>query len=160
MDLLDRLLAHDAWTTARLLEQSRGLSDMQLDQDFDLGHRTVRRTFVHLIGNMEDWTALMTAAPIPAPSSPATLDGLRVRLDSVSRELAQLARRIQAEGRWDDLWTDTLDDPPRQKTYGGGIAHLMTHSMHHRAQLIHMLKRLGVPDVTEGDVLSWEGQLA
>lgn len=158
MDLLDRLLGHDAWTTGRLLEQSRGLSDQQLDQDFDLGHRTVRRTLEHIIGNMEDWTALMTAAPIPEHPGPATLDELRVRLDSVSRDLARLAHEIQADGRWDDLWTDTLDSPPRQKTYGGAIAHVLTHSMHHRAQLIHMLKRLEVPDVIEGDVLGWEGQ--
>nr|WP_274378933.1 hypothetical protein [Deinococcus cavernae] len=32
----------------------------------------------------------------------------------------------------------------------------MTHSMHHRAQLIHMLRHLNVADVPEGDVLSWE----
>lgn len=30
--------------------------------------------------------------------------------------------------------------------------------MHHRAQIIHMLKRLGVKGVLEGDLLSWESQ--
>ncbi len=37
MDLLDRLLAHDHWATARLLDLSRGLTDAQLDQPFDIG---------------------------------------------------------------------------------------------------------------------------
>jgi hypothetical protein len=30
--------------------------------------------------------------------------------------------------------------------------------MHHRAEIIHMLTRLGLEEVLEGDVLSWEQQ--
>ena len=52
MDLLDRLLGHDHWATTQLLELSRGLTDEQLDRDFDIGHRTVRETFDHLIYNI------------------------------------------------------------------------------------------------------------
>ena len=40
--------------------------------------------------------------------------------------------------------------------YGGGIAHVITHSMHHRAQPLYMLRRLGIEGLPEGDVLSWE----
>jgi hypothetical protein len=47
LDLLDRLLEHDAWTTQRVLEFARTLSDGQLDQDFEIGHRTVRETAQH-----------------------------------------------------------------------------------------------------------------
>ncbi|WP_102125190.1 DinB family protein [Deinococcus planocerae] len=159
MDLLDRLLGHDAWTTGRLIEQSRSLTDAQLDQEFDLGWRTVRATLGHIIGNMEVWTNLMNGLPERTFPEPAerwlTLDALQERLDTVAPRLADLARRIQAEGRLDDLWTFRAN-PFVQFTFGGALAHVVTHSMHHRAQLIHMLKRLGVPDVIEGDVLSWE----
>jgi hypothetical protein len=31
--------------------------------------------------------------------------------------------------------------------------------MHHRAEVIHILTRLGLKNVLEGDVLSWEQQL-
>ncbi len=51
MDLLDRLLGHDSWTTRQLLDLAGTLSDNQLDQEFDIGHRTVRRTFAHIIWN-------------------------------------------------------------------------------------------------------------
>ena len=51
---------------------------------------------------------------------------------------------------------DVLDEPPKQKTFGGTIAHLITHSMHHRAQAMFMLEQLGVRDHIEGDVLDWE----
>jgi uncharacterized damage-inducible protein DinB len=59
VDLLDRLLAHDAWTTRQLLDHCRALADDQLDRPFDIGHRTVRATFQHIIFNMEAWSALM-----------------------------------------------------------------------------------------------------
>lgn len=160
MDLLDRLLGHDAWTTGRLIEQSRSLGDAALDQEFDLGWRTVRATLEHIIDNMETWTDLMhgvSPRTLPEPAAQwLTLSALQKRLQTVAPQLAGLARRIQAEGRLDERWTDFLDDPPTRKTYGGAIVHVLTHSMHHRAQLIHMLKGLGVPDVIEGDALSWE----
>ncbi|MEO2015569.1 MAG: hypothetical protein ABGZ53_14495 [Fuerstiella sp.] len=31
--------------------------------------------------------------------------------------------------------------------------------MHHRAQVLYMLRRVGVVDLPEGDVLSWESQI-
>jgi uncharacterized damage-inducible protein DinB len=57
---------------------------------------------------------------------------------------------------WDETWVDVLDTPPAPKTYGGAIAHVITHSMHHRAQLLYMMKTIGLRDLPEGDVLSWE----
>ena len=164
MDLLDRFLGHDAWTTARLLQQSGTLTDEQLDQEFDLGWRTVRATLDHIIDNMETWVDLMNGGPIRTHPGPAaywlTVAGLSERLTQVSQDLAILARRVQAEGRFDDTWVDFLDEPPCRKTYGGAITHVITHSMHHRAQLIHMLRKHGVQDVIEGDALSWEQQYA
>ena len=158
MDLLDRLLAHDAWTTSKLLEQGRALSEAQLDTDFDLGHRTVRLTFVHVVYNLEVWTALMNGQDARAIQERFTLDALEQGLKQTAPRLMALAGHIRDQHLWDALWTDTLDEPPQQKTYGGGIGHILTHSVHHRAQIIHMLKRLGVSDVPEGDLLSWEAQ--
>ncbi len=160
MDLLDRLLAHDAWTTRQLLLISRGLSGAQLDRAFDIGHETLRRTFVHIIANMEIWTDLLYERPVRSRSAPGTADesvpGLLARLDAVAPEFAALARCVRDDDWYDVLWTDVLDNPPRQKTFGGAIAHLITHSMQHRSEVLHILKRLGVPDLPEGDVLSWE----
>ena len=155
MDLLDRLLGHDAWTTRQLLLLARGLSDEQLDRDFDIGHRTVRATFEHLIRNMEVWTDLMAGVPVQAAGG-RSIDALIERLDRAAADLAHVARSVRDRGGWDDRFVDVLDDPPRQKTFGGGIAHLITHSMHHRAQLLYMLRRLGVTNLPEGDVFSWE----
>ena len=68
MDLLDRLLGHDHWATAQLLVLSQGLTDAQLDQPFDIGHRTLRDTFEHMIFNVEAWTAVMAGQPVDSPA--------------------------------------------------------------------------------------------
>lgn len=159
MDLLDRLLAHDAWTTRRLLELCQTHPDAHLDREFDLGRRTLRDTFEHIIRNMEVWTALMEGQAIdsaPAPASRPEVGELIRRLDEAAAALSALSRSIRDRDAWDETWLDTMDDPPREKTYGGAIAHLLTHSMHHRAQILFMMRRLGIKNVPEGDVLSWE----
>ena len=45
MDLLDRLLGHDVWTTRQLLLQSRPLTDAQLDQWFEVDNRSLREYY-------------------------------------------------------------------------------------------------------------------
>ena len=157
VDLLDRLLGHDAWTTGQLLLLCQGLTDEQLDREFDMSHRTVRATFEHLIGNVEVWSDLMASQPIRAKQG-TSIPELTARLGRASDDLAKVSRAIAQRDGWDERWLDPLDNPPTEKTYGGSIAHVITHSMHHRAQLIYMLRRLGVEGLPEGDVLSWENQ--
>jgi uncharacterized damage-inducible protein DinB len=164
MDLLDRLLGHDSWTTRELLLRSRDLSDDQLDREFDMSHRTLRATFRHIVRNVEAWSDLMTDASVRESRAPRqegqSIPDLIARFDRAAADLAHVARGVARRGAWDELWLDTLDDPQGEKTYGGAIAHVITHSMHHRAQALHMLRRLGVDDLPEGDVLSWEQQAA
>lgn len=158
MDLLDRLLGHDRWTTTQLLERCRELRPEQWTQSFDLGHQTLVATFQHMIGNVRVWTDLMAQRPM-RPSSDevtTTADDLIAAWQSVYDDFATLARTIHDESRWDATYVDVLEDPPRPKSFGGTIAHVITHNMHHRGEIIHMLTRLGLANVLEGDVLSWE----
>ena len=162
MDLLDRFLEHDAWTTRQLLLCCRGLSDEQLDREFDIGQRTVRATLLHIIRNVEVWSDLMSDQPVRADQGVRpqgrSVAVLITRLDRAAADLGRVSRAVAQRGEWDERWVDRLDSPPAEKTYGGGIAHVITHSMHHRAQLLYMLRRLGVEGLPEGDVLSWEQQ--
>jgi|HubBroStandDraft_6_1064221.scaffolds.fasta_scaffold14608_2 uncharacterized damage-inducible protein DinB len=160
MDLLDRLLKHDAWTTRQLLLLCDGLTDEQLDRDLDIGHKAVRATLRHVIRNVEAWSDLMAGRPVRPDPGPAgtSISALTERLDRAAADLATVARAVAERGGWDEKWLDTLAKPPMEKTYGGAIAHVITHSMHHRAQLLYMIRRLGIQDLPEGDVFSWEHQ--
>tara|TARA_R110002072_G_scaffold238769_3_gene396468 strand:+ start:111001 stop:111477 length:477 start_codon:yes stop_codon:yes gene_type:complete len=155
MDLLDRLLGHDAWTTRQLLDICLPLSDDQLDHEFDIGHRTLRRTLDHIIHNMEVWSSLMAEQPFDRATD-QTIPGMIRRLDLAAERLKSVSRRVADTDGWDNLWHDYLDDPPQRKSFGAGIAHVITHSMHHRAQLLYMLRLTGVTSFPEGDVFSWE----
>ena len=157
MDLLDRLIGHDSWTTQQVTLRCRDLDDAQLDRAFDIGPGSVRATLEHIIRNMEVWTDLIREQAV-RPAGRSSIPELEARLERAAADLAALACEVREREAWDEEWVDVLDDPPRSKTYGGAIAHVITHSMHHRAQLLFMLRALGLDSLPEGDALSWERQ--
>jgi uncharacterized damage-inducible protein DinB len=162
--LLERLLAHDAWTTRAVLERCRALTAAQGWAPADVGHGSIWATLRHAIGNVEIWTTLMEGGTPErideADPETESVDRLLARHEAASARFAALARRITAEGRLDDSWIDTLDDPPQAKSYGGTILHVLTHNHQHRAEVLHMLQRLGLADLPEGDLLGWEAATA
>jgi uncharacterized damage-inducible protein DinB len=155
MDILDRLLAHDTWTTRQLLLACQSLPADLLDKQFAIDHKSLRDTFAHMIGSMEIWTDLLYARPVQRQSG-ATIPELLNRLSLVSRDFTFFARKIAREKRWDDCFVDTLDTPPKPKSYGGVIGHVLTHNMHHRAQVMFLMEQVGLTEHLEGDLLSWE----
>jgi len=157
MDIVDRLLAHDTWTTRQLLMACQSLPDSLLDREFDIDHKTLRETFIHIIDNMETWTDLLCERPVEEKKG-TSIPELMSRLSMASRDLAIITHKIVREGRFDDCFIDTLDKPPRPKTFGGTIGHVLTHSMHHRAHVMWIMERVGLKDHIEGDLLSWEAK--
>jgi len=155
MDIVDRLLGHDTWTTRQLLLACQALPDTALDQPFDVDHDSLRGTFVHMIGNMEVWTDLLYARPVEKRPG-TTIPELLERLERIGPEFAEFTHRIVREQRYDDTFLDPLDQPPQLKSYGGVIGHVLTHDMHHRAQVMYLMERVGLKEHIEGDLLSWE----
>jgi uncharacterized damage-inducible protein DinB len=155
MDILDRLLGHDTWTTRQLLLACQSLPDDLLDKEFDIDHKSLRETFIHVIENMEIWTDLLYERAVQEKTG-NTIPELLERLSIVSRDFANLAHNIAREKRYDDCFIDTLDNPPVKKTFGGAIGHVITHNMHHRAQIMFLMERAGLKNHIEGDLLSWE----
>lgn len=159
MELLDLMLDHDRWATSQLLKASTSLNDAQLDQVFDIGHRTVRETFAHMIFNVPFWTAFLTGRPTEggysADHHPEDRS-LAALIDHHERgygEFADAARRLRHEGRLGDTYADHYDV---RKSFGGTILMLIQHNVEHRAEILHMLARLGVPDLPEVDYGVWD----
>lgn len=157
--MLDTLLGHDAWTTHYLLHRCGALSDTQLDQVFDIGHQTIRQTFVHLIDNVETWSDLLAERPVRANTGDeATIKNLLARLEWVTADFHHIVQGLSKAGRLDDTFLDTLDNPPRLKRFGTTILHLIAHSMIHRSEILHMMERLGMTNLIEDSPLTWEEQ--
>jgi uncharacterized damage-inducible protein DinB len=153
MDLLDRLLDHDQWGTTCLLDVSRGLTDAQLDQPFDIGHRTLRATFDHIILNVAFWTGLMTGQPIKYERDASSVATLIEDHEHAYAAFATFARRLHDEQRLDDTFVDHFGGP---MTFGGAVLHVVLHDAEHRSEALHILQRLGVPDLPEVDHGLWD----
>jgi uncharacterized damage-inducible protein DinB len=162
MDLLDLLLDHDHWGTARLLEVCGGLTDTQLDREFDIGHRTLRETFGHMIFNVPFWTAFLAGQPAdggysadaqPEDRSVAALTDHHERSYAA---FAAAARRLRDEQRLGETF---LDHYGVRKSFGGTILMVVEHNAEHRTEVLHILQRLGVPDLPEVDLGVWEYML-
>ena len=87
MDLLDSLLGHGTWTTRQLLLECQTLPDALLDQEFEIDHKSLRETFIHMIENMEVWTDLLYVREVQDRTG-HTIPELLERLSIVSRDFA------------------------------------------------------------------------
>ncbi|MGE3798954.1 MAG: DinB family protein [Thermomicrobiales bacterium] len=151
MDIVDRLLDFDEWAMHDLLRASSSLADAQLDQEFDIGHRTVRATFIHLIWNLDFWTSLMTGGdPLPEPDwTGISIAKLAERYDRSFAAFAALARKLRDEERMDEVFVDHWQV---KKSMSGTILQVILHASEHRMEITHMLIRLGVQNVPEVDL--------
>ena len=56
----------------------------------------------------------------------------------------ELGIRLCDEGRMEETYTDHYDV---LKSIGGTVLHVVLHNAEHRTEAVHILARLGVPDV-------------
>ena len=159
MDFLERMLEHDYWATKSLLDVCAGLTDAQLDQEFDIGHRTLRETFSHMIFNLPFWAALMSGQTdytgystdnLPEDRS---ITALARYHEQFHAEFASAARQVRDAGRLDETFTDEWDV---RKSIGGTILMVLEHNVEHRPELLHILHRLGLSDLPEVDYGVWD----
>ncbi|CAN5203067.1 hypothetical protein BH23CHL1_BH23CHL1_22190 [soil metagenome] len=154
MDLLDRQLGHDHWATTQLLEQSRKLTDAKLDQPFDIGHGTLRETLNHMIFVVDFWTTLMAGQPATwEREAHRSIAELIERHERFYATFVTFARRVHDEQRLEDTFVDHFGG---QMTFGGAILHVVLHNAEHRTEALHILGRLGVPDLPEVDHGLWD----
>jgi len=148
MDLLDRLLEHDQWATAQVLEWSGSLTDAQLDREFDVGQRTLRATLAHMIFNVGGWTRLMAGQPVAgdAQEEDRSVAALVDVHEHSYPAFAAFARRVHDEERLEETFADHYDLP---MTFGGAILMVTQHNVEHRTEALHILARLGVPDLPD-----------
>ena len=168
MDLSDRLVEHEHWHTARLLEQASTLPDEALDREvrpgfivhaFEGAEPDVRTMLERLIFTKEVWTAAIGGRDIP-PRDQCSIPALQARLAAVQPQFTALVRRIRDRSEWDDVFVDALCTPPVSFTFGSVIAHILTVSVVRRHTLIGALGDLGVDNVEVRDPIEWERLIA
>jgi uncharacterized damage-inducible protein DinB len=147
---LQTLFAYNDQMNHKLLDAARSLNDAQLDQPFDMGMGTLRKTLAHIYvgemvwlerwrGNGEcKWPGYETS-DTPATLGPKFTETARAR-DAFLSTLTPV--QIEARQAYRDSkgnrFTATLHEMLIQ-----GIVH----SAHHRAQAVNMIRRVGGPTV-------------
>ena len=168
MDLSDRLVEHDHWHTARLLEQAATLSDAALDRhvrpgfvvhDFEGPEPDVRTMLERIVFTKEVWTAAIGGRDIP-PRDDCSIAGLKARLAVVQPQFTAMVRRIRDRNEWDDAFVDALCTPPVSFTFGSVIAHILTVGVVRRQTVIGALRDLGIADAETRDPIEWERMIA
>ncbi len=152
---VDVLLAHDQWATRNLLEACQPLAREQFHRRFEIGPGSLHDTTTHIVGAMRGWGDLLAGRE----------QRQRLEHDGVERtptELLILFNEIAADlGHWarqyalDEKVTGTRGGKTYTFLRAGVVTHVATHSMHHRAQCLNMLRHLGVSPQPMSSVLEW-----
>ncbi len=151
---LDILLDTNHWATRQILDACARLSDEQLDRRFEMGLGSLRETITHVIGAMRGWTDLLAGRPFrgrPEQESKKSVAELTAMLDEAATDLAKHARAHPVE----ESVTRERGGKSYTFTRGGVVTHVTTHGMHHRAQMLNMLRHLGVNPLPQSSVADW-----
>jgi uncharacterized damage-inducible protein DinB len=155
-DPLQILLAHDRWATAQLIDACAKVTDEQFHQRFEMGPGSLHDTVTHVIGAMRAWTETLAGAEagprLEADGRRRTPAELRALFDEAWGALsAEAGRRPVA----DTVTRRLRDGRTVEMTRGAVLAHVATHGVHHRAQCLNMLRRLGVAALPASSVTEW-----
>lgn len=156
MDLNERLFGHDRDTTFQLLALCNELTDAEWDQEFDIGHRTLRETFCHMILSVNFWTAAMTDEPVEWKEERLSPQQIRQEHAASYDRFERFARDIISDESLDDTFEDHWKV---RHSFGATILHVILHNHVHRSDVLHILQRLGKQDLPEGDPQEWEWRL-
>jgi uncharacterized damage-inducible protein DinB len=147
MDILDRMLEHDALSMRYQLGLCQLLSAEQLNQVFAFGQESIYKTLDHMIDSQEFWVWLMEGNTDSFPPPPAdpnhSIERIIQRYEAVCLAFDAIARSVRDESLMDDTFVD-LETGPARRSFGSCILHVTTHNMHHRAQVFVMFDLLGV----------------
>ncbi len=146
MNTLVEMLAYGDWAWAKLVKILTPLSPDALDRPFHIGPGTIRKTLYHLWAAEQAWLRRMapreqvwsfecsgeTVAEIDArfQQTAAERNALLPALDTVRLEEAIAYRSLRGE--------------PFQTRVREILLHVCNHGAHHRAQLLNMLRHVGV----------------
>lgn len=169
-EFLTTLMAHNAWATGVLLDDAARLSLDDFHRRFEIGPGSIHDTLRHIVGAMLRWGdrigGVAVRPSIEAAGRRFSAAELREHLAQGDAELRRVAERLEAAGGWTEIMEFAVPDGPTYRfRRSTAMLHVLTHGMHHRAQVLNMRRQLGLaPLGLDLDVVEWEcastGQIA
>lgn len=153
-DVVAILLAHCRSADVEILNAMRGLTPEQLDRPFEMGPGSIRAAYEHDLGALRGWADVYANRPRRAwlpDEGPYTMD----RLEALTTELHDDWAAIAGKFPLEEVIERPRGGSVRRFTRAHILVHVTTHSMHHRAQMINMLRHVGVEQLPTGSVMHW-----
>jgi uncharacterized damage-inducible protein DinB len=157
LETMHVLYCYNDWANDQLLLACGQLDDEKLDRPFDVGFGSLRATMMHiLIG--EETFLLRAQGQVEArwgdENETVLVSRMKERFDDTRhrREMffmtlanTEMSERRVYRDSFGSLYATTLGDL---------IVQVCTHSMHHRAQVVNMFRRVGA-NAPELDYIYW-----
>ncbi len=147
----DEMLGYKTWARDKLLAAAVDLSDEQLDRPFEMGCGSLRATLHHLWSAERIWLCRWTgrdrgefSEQLSHPRPDVAAMGGWFRATAEERN-AYLAERRSAAALDSPISFVDRAGTPYTFPLRALLLHVCNHGIHHRAQAMHMLRRLEVP---------------
>jgi uncharacterized damage-inducible protein DinB len=145
---LERFFAYNDWADDRVFSVAGQLADSQLDQEFEIGLGTLRKTLVHTCDAQRWWISNWTQGPLhsfPVIDSSVSMQELKQQMVKIRADRSAVLQSMD-----DASLAEETRAQPRQGVIvsfpiGQTMLQLCNHGTHHRAQAVNMLRHLGAP---------------
>lgn len=135
----------------RLLEWVRAQPAAAYTRSFPFGMGSIRATLVHTAAAQWGYTSRLTGKDYEPSENPFTaerypeFESFAAAWDALTPETRGALVAIGDPGHRIEYTTRAFDPPTRIRTTAGGVAgQLLFHEVHHRAQVMAMLRQVGV----------------
>ncbi len=165
-DAYEILLGHNRWANGEILRRCEALTSEQFHEVFDIGPGTLHDTTTHIVGAIFRWADRIDGRPLkpsiegratPSDTGPMTRRTADRLLDLNDEACADFANVVaRARPRLAEVREWTFGGDTYRFTVAAAIIHVTNHGMHHRAQCMNMLRRLGSPVHKDLDELEWQ----
>ena len=150
---LHTLFNYSVRANDQLIEASAVLTDDQLDRSFEMGRATLRKTLIHILAGESVWLGRCKGE-----ADTRWLD------EEAATPVSEIARELRQIAKERDGFLESIDDGDMDRTkkyldvnllnpsardyYVASLRNMLiqgfVHSVHHRAQAVNMLRRIGV----------------
>jgi uncharacterized damage-inducible protein DinB len=165
-DPIEILLGHNRWANGEILRACGGLSEEEFHRRFDIGPGSLHDTMSHVVGAIFRWSDRIAGVPLrpsiegrkgPGDASPMTRRTPAALVDLNAAACADFAATVaKVRPAFAEVRQWTLGGETHRFNVAAAVIHVTNHGMHHRAQCMNMLKRLGRPVDADLDELEWQ----
>ena len=143
--VLEVYQAYGTWMMNRLFDAASGVSDADLDRDFQMGSGTFRKTLIHLLDAENFWLENYSGHGKPFPQSAVTqsIPELRQGWQSMCASRTSYLAGLR-DSQLSDLVAANFGAGTIHFRIGESMLQLALHGTHHRAQAINMLRQTGI----------------